>query len=278
MLGCGGWLGQGELYESAKPARFFSSKFNKAQHNYSTMDQELLGVLVGCRKMHEHLIGFPFTVVCDHEPLKTYWAQPPKQTRRHVRLWETLSEYNFNWRFLPGKTNELADSLSRLAELVESERVPLENALEPTPAHDDAKAFPSEPTGAGKMVLAGLMAALGNTAASSVAESSPSASAEVWTWLTTFRATFRAALVSAHCQGCPLPQNPRLPFLIPFLRCRRLSRLPQRAGSLATRSAIWHYASLCPRQLTCLRLRLTSDLRRTRRRPRSPDNRALGRP
>ncbi|GAA5918271.1 hypothetical protein JCM5296_006268, partial [Sporobolomyces johnsonii] len=34
--------------------------------------------------MHEHLVGWPFVVVCDHEPLKTYWTQPPKQTRRHA--------------------------------------------------------------------------------------------------------------------------------------------------------------------------------------------------
>ncbi|GEM12715.1 hypothetical protein Rt10032_c24g6732 [Rhodotorula toruloides] len=197
MLGCGGWLGQGQTYETAKPARFFSSKFNKAQHNYSTTDQELLGVLVGCRKMHEHLIGFPFTVVCDHEPLKTYWSQPPKQTRRHVRLWETLAEYDFKWRFLPGKTNELADSLSRLAELVEAEGLELEEAVEPSPAEDDEEEFPREPTGAGKMVLAGLIASLGSRANKAAAKSSPPPSAEVKTWLTSFPASFTAALAAS---------------------------------------------------------------------------------
>ncbi|GAA5888274.1 hypothetical protein JCM16303_007255 [Sporobolomyces ruberrimus] len=50
MFGCGGWLGQGKTR---------------------------------CRKMHEHLVGWPFVVVCDHEPLRTYWSQPTKQTRRH---------------------------------------------------------------------------------------------------------------------------------------------------------------------------------------------------
>ncbi|GAA5990933.1 hypothetical protein JCM11641_003506 [Rhodosporidiobolus odoratus] len=95
MFGCGGWLGQGLTRENARPIRFFSSKFNSAQRKYSTTDQELLGVFVGIRKMHEHLVGWPFVVVCDHEPLKTYWTQPPKQTRRHVRLWEVLAEYDF---------------------------------------------------------------------------------------------------------------------------------------------------------------------------------------
>ena len=57
QFGCGGWLGQGATLESARPARFFSTKFNRAQHVYTTTDQELLGVMNGCRKMHGHLIG-----------------------------------------------------------------------------------------------------------------------------------------------------------------------------------------------------------------------------
>jgi transposase InsO family protein len=159
QFGCGGWVGQGASLETARPARFFSTKFNRAQYVYTTTDQELLGVLNGCRKMHEHLIGSHFTVVCDHEPLKTYWTQPPKQTRRHERLWETLAEYDFDWLFTPGETNVLADSLSRLAELVDSEKVDLPVALEPTPHPDNPEPFPSEPT-KGKMVLAALTAAL----------------------------------------------------------------------------------------------------------------------
>ncbi|GAA5920190.1 hypothetical protein JCM5296_004335 [Sporobolomyces johnsonii] len=95
IFGCGGWLGQGASRDSARPFKFFSSKFNSAQRNYTTTDQELLGVFTGCRKMHEHLVGWSFIVVCDHEPLRTYWTQPPKQTRRHVRLWETLAQYDF---------------------------------------------------------------------------------------------------------------------------------------------------------------------------------------
>ncbi|GAA5885381.1 hypothetical protein JCM3774_004861 [Rhodotorula dairenensis] len=157
IYGCGGWLGQGPSLDQARPFRFFSSKFNPAQRNYSTTDQELLGVFVGTRKMHEHLIGFKFTVCCDHEPLKTYWTQPPKQERRHVRLWETLSQYDFDWMFTPGRVNVLANALSRIAEA--DPEIDLPVADEPTPATDDPEPFTTEPR-ARPMVLAGLMSAL----------------------------------------------------------------------------------------------------------------------
>ncbi|GAA5986982.1 hypothetical protein JCM11641_002275 [Rhodosporidiobolus odoratus] len=78
VFGCGGWIGQ-------------------AQRNYTTTDQELLAVFVGAKKMHDHLIGWRFTVVCDHEPLKTWLRQPPKQQWQHGRLWESLAEYDMDW-------------------------------------------------------------------------------------------------------------------------------------------------------------------------------------
>ncbi|GAA5882479.1 hypothetical protein JCM8547_006320, partial [Rhodosporidiobolus lusitaniae] len=43
-VGCGGWIGQGTCVENARPFRFHSSKFNSAQVNYTTTDQELLAV------------------------------------------------------------------------------------------------------------------------------------------------------------------------------------------------------------------------------------------
>ena len=72
-----------------------------------------------------------FTVVSDHMALKTYWEQPPKQTRRHVRMWDTLSGYDFDWEFTAGRDNVFADALSRLHELDETEDT--EFVVEPDP-------------------------------------------------------------------------------------------------------------------------------------------------
>ncbi|GAA5879053.1 hypothetical protein JCM16303_001282 [Sporobolomyces ruberrimus] len=80
ISGCGGWLGQGSTRFDARPIRFVSAKFNSAQLNYSTTDQELLAVLHCCVKMADYLRGVHFTVVSDHMPLRTYWQQEPKLT------------------------------------------------------------------------------------------------------------------------------------------------------------------------------------------------------
>lgn len=146
--------------------------------------------------MHEHLIGSHFTVVCNHEPLKTYWSQPPKQTRRLNRLWETLAEYDFDWLFTPGKTNQLADSLSRLAELVESEQVDLPVALEPPPHPDDPEGFPSKLSPA-RMVMASMTAALAPPEAKSFHLLSLSRSPPSRTSLTSLPSEFADALALA---------------------------------------------------------------------------------
>ncbi|GAA5994424.1 hypothetical protein JCM11641_001062 [Rhodosporidiobolus odoratus] len=160
IFGAGGWVGQGISRETVRPFRFHSSKFNSAQLNYTTTDQELLAVLDCCLKFRDHLIGWRFTVVCDHEPLKTYHTQPPKQTRRHVRLWETLSQFDFDWEAIPGKKNVLADSLSRLAELMHTEgSLSLREAREPVPAAEDDVPFPQEPSNRAMMAIAAVISA-----------------------------------------------------------------------------------------------------------------------
>ncbi|GAA5897884.1 hypothetical protein JCM5296_004960 [Sporobolomyces johnsonii] len=161
VVGCGGWIGQGTSRDDARPFRFHSAKFNSAQLNYTTTDQELLAVLDCCLKFRDHLIGWHFTVVCNHEPLKTYHRQPPKQTRRHVRLWETLAQFDFDWEFIPGRRNVLADSLSRLAELMKVEgSLALREAREPAPAEEDSVPFPSEPSTRARITIAGLVSAV----------------------------------------------------------------------------------------------------------------------
>ncbi|GAA6001864.1 hypothetical protein JCM5350_008266, partial [Sporobolomyces pararoseus] len=164
MLGCGSWIGQGPSRETARPHRYHSAKFNSAQRNYTTTDQELLGVLDACLKYRELIIGWDVVVVTDHQPLRTYWDQPPKLTRRHVRLWETLSQFSILWDFIPGRLNVLADSLSRLAELCADDQLlssadpsqlsslPLPPAQEPPPSFDDDVPFPDTPSA--RMVLA----------------------------------------------------------------------------------------------------------------------------
>ena len=72
----------------------------------------------GIERFEQHLIGRKFVVVTDHMALQTYWTTLPHLTRRHVRIYNELSRFDFTMEFIPGRENTLADSLSRLYCLV----------------------------------------------------------------------------------------------------------------------------------------------------------------
>ncbi|GAA5825093.1 hypothetical protein JCM10212_000157, partial [Sporobolomyces blumeae] len=195
IFGCGGWLGQGSSRTTARPIRFVSAKFNSAQLNYSTTDQELLAVLHCCVKMADHLRGVHFTVVSDHMPLRTYWDQDLKLTRRHVRTWETLAEFDFDWEFISGKDNALADSLSRLAELDGQADGPvLPVAQEPVPASDDPEPFASEPSPRMRLAMAALFCAISATSSSFSSTSTTAADRALTTFSDAFTQGVREAL------------------------------------------------------------------------------------
>jgi hypothetical protein len=98
------------------PYRFYSAKFNPAQVNYNTKNQELLAVVSAVKQFKQHLVGWKFVIVSDHEPLKTFWTTAPTLTRRHIRMYNELSRFDFEMEFIPGKDNVIADSLSRVWE------------------------------------------------------------------------------------------------------------------------------------------------------------------
>ncbi|SCZ92946.1 BZ3500_MvSof-1268-A1-R1_C072g00373 [Microbotryum saponariae] len=100
-VGIGACLASGPTRSQAIPTRFFSAKFNGAQLNY------------------HHLIGYPFVIVTDHQALRTIKTQKLRQTPRHIRMCLELSRFDFEFEFIAGKNNSLADSLSRLWEVKE---------------------------------------------------------------------------------------------------------------------------------------------------------------
>jgi hypothetical protein len=116
ITGLGSVLSSGPTRQEARPYRFHSAKFNAAQRNYDTTNQELLAIVEGVKAFQQHLIGYPFVVVTDHRALETYVSTLPTLTRRHVRMATELSRFDFTVEFLEGKGNVIADSLSRLYE------------------------------------------------------------------------------------------------------------------------------------------------------------------
>ncbi|SDA03630.1 BZ3500_MvSof-1268-A1-R1_C139g00747 [Microbotryum saponariae] len=118
-VGIGACLASGPNRSQAVPTRFFSAKFNGAQLNYHVTDKEFLAVVSACRAFEQHLIGYPFVIVTDHQALRTIKTQKLRQTPRHIRMCLELSRFDFEFEFIAGKNNTLADSLSRLWEVKE---------------------------------------------------------------------------------------------------------------------------------------------------------------
>ena len=72
-IGVGSFLCHGKTFEEAKKnvAVIHSRKSTPAQCNYSTTDQEFLGIIDALRTFEDKLLGVKFTIVTDHMALRT---------------------------------------------------------------------------------------------------------------------------------------------------------------------------------------------------------------
>lgn len=110
ITGCGAVLVQED-----RPVAYFSSKFTPAERNYTTTEQEMLGLIKALREWRCYLEGCRgLTLVTDHNPL-TFFAAQTVLSRRQARWAEFLSRFTYHVRYKPGASNP-ADALSRLHE------------------------------------------------------------------------------------------------------------------------------------------------------------------
>lgn len=100
------------LIQDGAPVAFESRMMNPSERNYSTTDKELLAVVHALKLWRCYLQGSSFKVLTDHRPI-TYLKTQPFLNPRQVRWSQVLSEYNFDFDYIPGPLNP-ADSLSRL--------------------------------------------------------------------------------------------------------------------------------------------------------------------
>jgi hypothetical protein len=109
ITGCGALLIQDE-----RPVAYFSSKFSSAERNYTTHEQEMLGIIKALKEWRCYLEGCKgLTLVTDHNPL-TFFSAQPNLSRRQARWSEFLSRFQpYQVKYRPGSTNP-ADPLSRL--------------------------------------------------------------------------------------------------------------------------------------------------------------------
>lgn len=114
-VGAGAVLMQEDECGYNHPVCYFSRKFTPAQMNYSTIEQELLSLILALQHFHVYVgpSGSTVQVFTDHHPLK-YLSKFRDKNSRLTRWSLYLQEYNLKVNHIRGKSNVIADCLSRI--------------------------------------------------------------------------------------------------------------------------------------------------------------------
>ena len=97
-----------------EPLAFFSKKLSDSQQKWSPYDRELHAVHKGVRHFKHMLEGRSFTIYTDHQSLvPSMVKKTDAQTARQSNQLSEISEYSTDIRYLEGKSNVVADALSR---------------------------------------------------------------------------------------------------------------------------------------------------------------------
>ncbi|KAL5496563.1 hypothetical protein EMCRGX_G012869 [Ephydatia muelleri] len=103
---------------SDRPIAYASRSLAPAEKNYSQIGKEGLAVVWSVKKFHQFLFGRQFVVYSDHKPLQFLFSETkpvPTMASSRIQRWAlTLSAYNYQMVFRPGKNQGNADGLSRL--------------------------------------------------------------------------------------------------------------------------------------------------------------------
>lgn len=108
----GAVLSQGEMGKD-KPIHFASRTLSKTEENCSVPEKEMLAIFWALQTFRNYLYGAKFKILTDHQPLT--FVLSPKNTNAKLKRWKAyLEEHDYQIIYKPGKTNVVADALSRV--------------------------------------------------------------------------------------------------------------------------------------------------------------------
>ena len=97
-----------------KVIAYAGTSFNEAQQKYSPTDRELAAIRFAVNHFKHYLYGHRFIIRTDHQPL-LYLHRMKRFDNRLHRTMEDLNIGQYELEYLPGKSNTVADALSRAA-------------------------------------------------------------------------------------------------------------------------------------------------------------------
>lgn len=117
-IGIGGVLQQ-RIKDAWQPLAFFSRKLSPSQKKYSPYDRELLAVYESIKHFRFMIEARHFTIYTDHKPLTFAYSTPRENcSPRQYRYLDFIAQFSTDIKYIPGKDNTVADSLSRIEEVV----------------------------------------------------------------------------------------------------------------------------------------------------------------
>lgn len=95
------------------PIAFASRALNPAEQRYSTTQKEALAVVWGLKKFRDTCLGYPVTILTDHQPVLGLF-KGRNLTGKLARWFLQIQEMEPQLKYIPGTANTIADALSRV--------------------------------------------------------------------------------------------------------------------------------------------------------------------
>lgn len=106
----------GVLMQEGHPVAYESRKLNEAERRYTVQEKEMTAVVHCLRTWRHYLLGSRFLVKTDNVAT-SYFQTQKKLSPKQARWQDFLAEFDFAFQYKPGRENQVADALSRKAEL-----------------------------------------------------------------------------------------------------------------------------------------------------------------
>lgn len=105
-----------QIHESKDhPIAFASRTLNKHEINYSTTEKEALAIIWAVEKFKPYLYGSKLTLITDHKPL--IFIKNSNKNQKIIRWRLDLENYDYDVVYKTGRTNVVADALSRKSDV-----------------------------------------------------------------------------------------------------------------------------------------------------------------